>query len=116
MKKRAKVQFGIVYAFVSSGKLMVSSDDESGDFEQLEATVLENLSSERKKRYYELDQKQKEIFLLGWVDVDDLGESLAEKIAENNEPGPLKKFIESLSIATQAASVIVFVVSGIWLG
>ena len=109
-------QFRIVYAFVPLGELMVSSDDEFGDFEQLEATVLGNLSSEKKERYYELDQKQKEIFLLGWVDVDELGESLAEKIAENNEPGRLKKFIESLSIAAQAASVIVFVVSGIWLG
>ena len=95
---------------------MVSSDDESGDFEQLEATVLENLSSEKKERYYELDQKQKEIFLLCWGDVDELGERLAEKIAENNEPGRLKKIIESLSIAAQAASVIVFVVTGIWLG
>jgi len=95
---------------------MVSSDEGSGDFEQLEATMLENLSSEKKERYYELDQKQKEIFLLNWADVEELAERLAEKIAEKNEPGLLKKFIDSLSIGYKAAGVIIFVATGVWVG
>ena len=75
----------------------------STELEQLEKTILEDLSSKQRETYNQLDQDQKEIFLeaIDGKRIKELG----------NEPSRIRRFLDSTT-ANVAGSLIIGVLTG----
>ena len=75
----------------------------STELEQLEKTILEDLSSKQRETYNQLDQDQKEIFLeaIDGKRIKELG----------NEPSRIRRFLDSTT-GSIAGSLIIGVLTG----